>query len=407
MVRAASVFALALQVPFVSALAFITTGALECLRAARLRRLTGLLARVVLLAGALGTYYAVAADHGIVDGAKGVGYAVTALAAYVTGYMTSRAADPAATTRNAMIAGILGFALFGLLCVAVSTGADIAARKPPHLWDRTEIVNATALGGMTALGFSQLGSLLFWVRTRARGFPAALAAIIIAVASGAYTNLLLRNRGPILGAGVAVCAAAWMYARSDSETMRRKFVRIALVAAMVGIGLVAFTWLSQFEALQRFQAEGLETARYDLWTTVLGEMWNHPWGGRQIPIPELYVHNLWLDVAWDAGPLACLLLVAFHVAHLAPAWTVFRSRMPDGLQQVLGMAGIALLVTSVSEPVLAFPIAYFAFSCLYLGAVLGHFELVRAENSRLKRIRAIPAIPTLAAVDPSEACPLG
>jgi hypothetical protein len=108
----------------------------------------------------------------------------------------------------------------------------------------------------------------------------------------------------------------------------------------------------------------------------------YPEGGRHAQLGELlYAHNLWLDVAYDVGPIPTMLLLVFHASHAAPAWRWLRRGKPYLVTLVLAALGVSFLATFVAEPVLASSQVYFSASCLLLAVTTGLDEWVRAARA--------------------------
>lgn len=140
-----------------------------------------------------------------------------------------------------------------------------------------------------------------------------------------------------------------------------------------------FGFLS-FGVFKRFEDSGLETPRYLLWLTVLTEMWNYPFGGREIILPMsertgrvgMYAHNIWLDVAFDAGLLPMLFLLIFHCIHFFYFFNLMlKSKYNDILGAFLRCIYLAIFSAFIGSPVLQANLHYFATSCLFMGLVIG------------------------------------
>jgi hypothetical protein len=369
--------ALCLQVPTISALAFVPLGLQSAMVLPRSARIPSFVPRLLLLVAALVVYYTIACGHRYFDPELAVGYVLLAAAAYATGYSTARAGSTHTATRAriTLLAAVSGAVVFAALSVAGAGPSEVLARLAPHAWTRSLTVNATAIGGLAVLGLNLLAVLAFRVRSepRLRGETAWLLALGLL---GLYANVVMQNRGPFISLALALLVAAWMFARGAPGGTHRS-LRLAAVGgglALAVTGLIVGSLVANVDVIQRFRSEGFETARYELWWTVLSRMWEFPTGGRAIQLPDRYAHNLWLDVAWEAGPAPALLLFTFHSSHALALIRFFRGAWPLDLRLVLATTGVGLGITCFSEPALQFPIAYFGLTCFYLGLVLGLSE---------------------------------
>jgi hypothetical protein len=91
-------------------------------------------------------------------------------------------------------------------------------------------------------------------------------------------------------------------------------------------------------------------------------------GGRSIKVGELeHVHNLWLDVAYDAGVLPLFLLIIFHTFHLDDFIKILRSKLPVAVKIGICCLIISFFFSFMKQPTLQGARLYFIGSCLFLG----------------------------------------
>jgi hypothetical protein len=223
-----------------------------------------------------------------------------------------------------------------------------------------------------------LPALLFRGDRKLGALPVAMLAAF--VAAGVYINLTMQTRTPFLAVAAACAVGLVMLFATDASRLVTK-IRQAMLVPLVGVAVAAVVALVPgLGVMERFEVYGLETARYEQWEAVLLGLAHHFDGGRAIPLTERFAHNLWLDVAWDAGGVPFLLLLAFHVASIPPVVSACRSGAELGPRLVLAGIGIAFAFTAMSEPVNAFAINYYAFSFYYFGSALGLAQRWREKD---------------------------
>jgi hypothetical protein len=247
-------------------------------------------------------------------------------------------------------------------------------RAAPNVWGAADAINAPVVGAMAAPALCLAPLLLFG---RREGLPFAwIWTLIVALASlaAAYVNLALSNRTPFIALALSVIAAAGIYLRSANVFSRSVALRALLLLAFAYV-LATFGSFGQIHDLalfQRFERQGFETARFETWATMLAHLLDAPGGGHVVYLfGQRYVHNLWLDTAYDAGLLPFILLIAFHAVHVPALFRALSRKQRVNLRLVLVGTGLALLATSVAEPVLEMSMTFFPMSTYYLGLVLG------------------------------------
>jgi hypothetical protein len=227
------------------------------------------------------------------------------------------------------------------------------------------------LGAQSGLAVCLLPAALFWVPEQRSA--RALAVRLAVAASGAfalYANVVLQNRTPMIAAVAALAAAIAVFLASERLGALGKASRLAPIAlAAAASAAVLWDRLSSFGVYQRFESHGLESARYELWGTVLTHLFDDLAGGRVTPLGETAAHNLWLDIAWDAGPLPFALMVVFH-ASLAGAVVAAVRRGDLLVRLVVAGAGVAFLSTAMVEPAMSIS-SYTTLLFYYCGLVLG------------------------------------
>lgn len=379
----AGLFLFGLNIPVVSAtaMALMAAGTIPHFLLRRPPRARFLVALALLLA-ALGSYYWTSVHYDFYTPESATGYFAVAVAGYVLGYVHGRGSGG----RNIALPGLLaitaGSTLFAGLSVLTAAPFDLARRVAPSAWGGL-LINAPGLGALGSVGMA-VGAAAPFLAPHSTSERWAYRVLFPCVAAlGLYANVALQNRTPFLALAATLVLYLGLFVLSGEGSAQSRAVRFATLMTFVAIaGILLGAYVVSTDVYQRFETEGLASARYELWSTVLTGLPGHPDGGRQIRITENYAHNLWLDVAWDAGVLPFALLVAFHLLHVKPFLSTLRSRLDLSARLPFTGIGVALLFTSFAEPVTSMPIGYLAFTTYYLGTVLGIPELPAALTSR-------------------------
>lgn len=377
--HAFGIFFFALHVPYVSMLGIAVALAPGALWLPRLfvRRPRFLLCSL-LLGASLVSYYFVAADFGYVKLESGMGYAAVAVVAYLAGYARG-ATDTSLRVGSAsgLIAAVAGAGAFTAASVWWADPTQLAMRAAPSIWSG-ESFNAPGLGALASLGMSLLAVTVFAasadLRTRLLIWLVFPAVGVVGVVS----NVVLRNRTPFLALVATFLVVGWLSSRDRQVLLTKRIGQLGAALLVLAIGALAgVSWFESTEIGMRFRSEGLSTARYEVWGMVLSGLLDHPWGGRAIVITEPYAHNLWLDMAWNAGVVPAALMLAFHLLHAGPALEFFR-KAEGPLKLTVAAVGVALLFTAMGEPVPAFPIAFLSLLNYHAGLTLGLRDRVRS-----------------------------
>jgi len=131
-------------------------------------------------------------------------------------------------------------------------------------------------------------------------------------------------------------------------------------------------WWEGTKAYARFQSNGLESGRYDAWLAIIKEMFREPLGGREINISISYVHNLWLDVVYDAGILPFFLLIIFTLISFISIIKFILLKHPVYLKGIIIAICTSFFICFLTEPILqGGEKYYFVIYCFILGIIQG------------------------------------
>lgn len=132
------------------------------------------------------------------------------------------------------------------------------------------------------------------------------------------------------------------------------------------------SWWHATRTYRRFTSVGLESGRNEAWKEVISDFFKYPFGGREIQIKINYVHNLWLDVIYDAGWIAGLILIIFTFISISSFLKFFYSNHPIYLKAIFLLLFLSFLLFFMIEPILPTDERdYFVLFCFFIGTVLG------------------------------------
>ena len=303
--------------------------------------------------------------------------------AYALGFSITRTNTPdwPAGLVWIVLAMVSGFVAFSFLSVytAMSSGhgTDILFRSAPNYWKASESINGPILGLFASLGLS-LAPVLFL--STGEPFPGRrrlvllIAAVSLLVGAGLYVNVSLQNRSPFIALLLSFLLSAYYYffiRRISSKHKTRTVMSMILFLCVAAYLFVSSGYdYSRFSIVSRFEVQGLETGRFDAWMYFLKALPDNLFGGRLVYLGGLrYVHNLWLDVAYDAGILPMIFLLVFHSMHIRNFRDVLHARLPLLVILVIVSVGVSFLVGFAVEPALQGSVIYFSASCFFLGLV--------------------------------------
>jgi len=280
-----------------------------------------------------------------------------------------------------VLAMVSGFVAFSFLSVytAMSSGhgTDILFRSAPNYWKASESINGPILGLFASLGLS-LAPVLFL--STGEPFPGRrrlvllIAAVSLLVGAGLYVNVSLQNRSPFVALLLSFLLSAYYYffiRRISPKHKARTVMSMILFLCVAAYLFVSSGYdYSQFSLVGRFEVKGLETDRFGAWMYMLRALPDNLAGGRVVYIGNIdYVHDLWLDVVYDAGIIPVIFLLLFHALHVKSFADVFRADIPLLLALVILSVSVSFLVGFIGEPVLQGSVIYFSASCFLLGLV--------------------------------------
>ncbi len=291
-----------------------------------------------------------------------------------------------------LIAMVAGFVVFTFLTVnqesSWSSAFDVDYYKAiPSYWAGGEPINRPGLGALASLGICLAPFLFYKIEDQKRTWYIVKVVILIISLTGIYLNIILSNRAPFIALAVAILASIAVFlTRKIPRKVKRRFIfKTFFSAALVMFALIySGINIEKLYILQRFTEEGLNSAgRVDTWLIVLGDFFRSIYGGRVIYLGgNSFVHNLWLDVVWDAGIFPFFFLVLYHLSHLKELWIIYRSRLSVHMLILVACIGISFFATMMQEPTMTASPNFFSASCFYLGSLAAlSLEVQRKRDS--------------------------
>ena len=378
---ALAVFILGLTIPKISALAIFVVAFIIFMKW-RGKIINDFLVQISLLGMFSLIYYLVIFFYGFIDLRFAIELPMLIMSSYAFGYSVSQKNTPNWPYGLAWIilSMVAGFVVFSSLSVysIISSGYNIQilSRSASSFWTGGKPINAPILGIFGSLGIC-LAPVLFFGEMRLlskRHFILLLAVISLLVVAGVYVNTALQNRSPFIALVLSFMFSAFIYFFIKKHKLRYKTKTTFLIIIFWGILFYLLFYsgydYSRYLIINRFEVQGFGTERYEIWADMIKALPTNLSGGRVAYIGGLsYVHNLWLDVAYDAGILPLFFLLLFHAIHFKSFIGVIRAELPLLLILIIVTIGVSIIVAFMVEPVIQGSEFYFGASCFFLGIV--------------------------------------
>lgn len=188
-------------------------------------------------------------------------------------------------------------------------------------------------------------------------------------------TILLQNRLALMATAIGFVAIGFLL----QFRSKLKFITLPLFVglfAIVSVGLnileiILSTVLAQFGVFnERFLSRGTESGRFDNYQIALEKIWQYPFGGREFNLPESkWVHNLWLDVAYDAGLLPMFLLLLYFILHINCLFKILNSDLPKIVIVYFTTMSIGILLNMSFGPIIQGSVFEFGMTCFFLGVI--------------------------------------
>ena len=260
----------------------------------------------------------------------------------------------------------------------------VAGRKVPKFWEQADFINGPSLDIYSYLGVSLVG--LFIVLASIGSFigkyrkSILLTFIFILIFMSGYSSVSLGARTPIIVFLLSIVVTIVFINFFNQSFQASRWIMICFYLSIACMGLffgeiLTESLLALISSLldlnigNRLISEGLETPRYIVWQQVIDQIPNYPWGGRYMIISEDYAHNIWLDQMYDAGILAMLLLLTFHIVQIPILLRFFKLDIPKIIHVFVLCTFVAFLAAFMQAPVIQASCVYFAISCFFFGSV--------------------------------------
>lgn len=382
-VNVALPFLIGLNVPKLSSGAIVLLFLVNLPYASRnMRAKPGNVARFLVLAAFLLSYFFAASFWGFVPQGVAIAKSLLVLAGYACGLMMGsfyRHQHSRGIT-GPVLGFAAGFTLFAFLSVwaflANSNSILILERAVPDFWQNDETINGPILGIFASLSMCMLPVVLLGSDGDRNRHTFLRVILAVLVATGLYVNVALQNRSPYLATAASmILCSAYFYTHSDrgpAKKVGRLLLKLSPFAVLMAVVLVFSPDILTNLFFVRFGEQRMTTERSHAWALMVANLLTHPFGGKQIDLAGLnYVHNLWLDVAYTAGLLPFALILLFHALHIPSVIRFFRNStgMLSGL--VLLAISVSIFAAFMGEPVLDASILFFTATCILLGLIRG------------------------------------
>jgi hypothetical protein len=354
-------------------------------------------------------YFFVAGNYGYIEYNEAIVYFVKIIIFYGLGFFLNFRQSPFGLSSTLLIClSIVSGGIFtSYLSITTTAGINLnttnyqfSRRSVYSFWSGQEI-NGPSIDLLSYFGVSLLPliiELLILLLSKKQVRSPLISAInainlilsVILFYLSVYSSLSLLARTPIL----CFFSSILVYILRKSFLLKNKIKFISKYGLFfLGTIIIIFclqfilsegitSFVESFAITQRIELEGSETPRYIVWLTVLLEMWQYPFGGREITIPASAAHNIWLDVAFDAGILPMFFLVIFHFMHISHFYKIFIYQS-DILGLLVVCFVVAILSSFIGSAVLQASVDYFAITCFFVGLILGISK--RYDNSNIFR----------------------
>ena len=188
-------------------------------------------------------------------------------------------------------------------------------------------------------------------------------------------TILLQNRLALMATAISFVTIGFLLQFGS----KLKFITLPLFVglfAIVSVGvnileIILSTVLAQLGVFnKRFLSEGTESGRFDNYPVALEKIWQYPFGGREFNLPvSKWVHNLWLDVAYDAGLLPMFLLLLYFILHINCLLKILNSDLPKIVIVYFTTLSIGILLNMSLGPIIQGSVFEFGMTCFFLGIV--------------------------------------
>lgn len=188
-------------------------------------------------------------------------------------------------------------------------------------------------------------------------------------------TILLQNRLALMGTAISFVTIGFLLQFGS----KLKFITLPLFVglfAIVSVGvnmleMILSTVLDQLGVFnKRFLSEGTESGRFDNYQVALEKIWQYPFGGREFNLPaSKWVHNLWLDVAYDAGLLPMFLLLLYFILHINCLFKILNSDLHKIVIVYFATLSIGILFNISLGPIIQGSVFEFGMTCFFLGIV--------------------------------------
>lgn len=257
-------------------------------------------------------------------------------------------------------------------------------RQIVNVWNTTEMINVTNLGGFLVLGIGLIG-VLYVKKTNNKLKYVSIGILIISIIYGIYSG---HRTTLVILIGTLLLSFILM---PNLETKKTKVV-IGLVIISV-IFLVAYKGnfigindaVANSTLFNRSEIGELsQDSRFYAWKQILGDFDKNILGGEKIQIDLNYAHNLWIDSFYIGGIQTLVPLLIFTFIFIKQIYIfVYVKKNNIVLKSIVLSSCISILLYFAVEPVLEGSLILFSASCLFYGfLVASNTNKCMVENKK-------------------------
>jgi hypothetical protein len=346
------------------------------------------------------TYFPVVIGYGLIDTPLLLAISLPIIG-YVIGYSINFVNSPEQIEKvfsYAVFSVIFGGIAFVFLSFIKLQGfaliSIVANRSLPNFWNPSaDSINGPGLDLYVGLAVSLLPYLLYRnnIALKNSDNKRLIIILFLIVILGLSLSISLQGRKALSSVIIAflfLSLLRFLYSITSKKITIEKLIKI-IFTFIIGIGLMFISgYLMEFiydtGLFNRFQEEGVDTPRYQLWGEVLDNLPYHLDGGRQFKISGSFAHNLWLDVFYDGGIIPMILLLLFHALHIQPIIKIFFSKKPQNVIYMVSCITVSLLSGFQFEPVIQSSQIFFSISCFFIGLFMKLSQIPDKISRQLK-----------------------
>jgi hypothetical protein len=237
---------------------------------------------------------------------------------------------------------------------------------------------ATGVGGFLCLGLLYIVVVFYGYKHKKESKSFYIFFVLVSVIFVFFSfniTVLVQNRLAFMATFISFITIGFLLEFKS----KLKFITLPLFVglfALISVGVniievIVSTVLAQLGVFnERFLSQGTESGRFDNYQIALEKIWQYPFGGREFDLPvSKWVHNLWLDVAYDAGLIPMFLLLLYFILHINCLFKILNSDLPKIVIVYFTTLSIGILLNMSLGPIIQGSVFEFGMTCFFLGVI--------------------------------------